>query len=428
MKSGPGIPLRALDDPQGIRHANADLLSLALIDARNRTLIWLSAFDREAEARAGQPQTPSAARADVDPPFWLAGHAGWWQEYWIARHVQRQRGEGCDPASPRLASIDPQAEAWFGPSSAANPAANPAETRAARWQLPAAAASGLRAWLAATLETTLDLLAVAEPTDAGLHFFRLAVALEDRIAEALAAAAQALQIAGTADGSPWPAPPARPERAPLWLPAQRFDLGSAPGGCVPGNERWAHEVAVPEFEIDAQALNWQRYIEFAEDGGYDEPRWWSAAGWAWVTATGRRAPRDVEQLRQGVLVQRQGRLQRVATAQPVLHVSRHEAQAWCAWAGRRLPTELEWELAAGTAASRGYVWGDVLEWTGGSARPWPGHAAVPGDLDPMPPPGTLGVLRGGSWLGHPRSRHLKARRFAEPGRDELFCGFRSCAI
>jgi formylglycine-generating enzyme required for sulfatase activity len=133
-------------------------------------------------------------------------------------------------------------------------------------------------------------------------------------------------------------------------------------------------------------------------------------------------------MREGVLVQRQGRLQRVATAQPVLHVSRYEAEAWCAWAGRRLPTELEWELAACSAGSRGFVWGDVLEWTGGSARPWPGHGLVPGDLDPMPAPGTEGVLRGASWLSHPRSRHPKSRRFAAARRDELFCGFRSCAL
>ena len=428
MSHQPGIPVTALDDPEGIRHANADLLSLALIDARNRTLLWLAAFDRDAEARAGKPETPGtddAAREDVDPPVWLAGHAGWWQEYWIARHLQRQRGQACDPASPRLASIEPRADAWFGPALVAIAAAS---ARAERWRLPAEAASGVRDWLNATLETTLDLLAVAEPSDAGLHFFRLAVAAEDRLCAAQAAAAQALQIVGTDDGRPWPAPPARPERAPLWLPAQHFELGSAPGGCVPGNERWAHEIAVPEFEIDTQALSWQRYIEFAQDGGYDEPRWWSEAGWAWVTAGGRRAPRDVEQMREGVLVQRQGRLQRVATAQPVLHVSRFEAEAWCAWAGRRLPTEVEWELAACSAGSRGFVWGDVLEWTGGSARPWPGHSAVPGDLDPMPAPGTMGVLRGASWLSHPRSRHPKARRFAAPGRDELFCGFRSCAL
>ena len=126
-------------------------------------------------------------------------------------------------------------------------------------------------------------------------------------------------------------------------------------------------------------LSWARYAEFVADGGYDDAQWWSPEGWAWVQAEGRRAPRYVEQMRQGVLVQRQGQMQRVGAAQAAVHVSRHEAQAWCRWAGRRLPTEPEWELAALTGASRGFVFGDVFEWTGGSARAWPGgDGTLPG--------------------------------------------------
>jgi gamma-glutamyl hercynylcysteine S-oxide synthase len=121
-------------------------------------------------------------------------------------------------------------------------------------------------------------------------------------------------------------------------------------------------------------------------------------------------------------------MQRVAAGQPVLHVSRHEAEAWCRWAGRRLPTEPEWELAAVTAASRGFVWGDVFEWVAGSARAWPGHRGGPGSLDAIPRAGMLGVLRGASWMTRRRCRHPKARRFAPPARDTMFCGFRSCAL
>jgi len=205
-------------------------------------------------------------------------------------------------------------------------------------------------------------------------------------------------------------------------------LGSVPGGLVPPNERWAHEVQLLEFEIDAQAVNWARYAEFVADGGYDDARCWSTEGWAWVQAEGRRAPRYVEQMRQSVLVQRQGQMQRVGAAQAAVHVSRHEAQAWCRWAGRRLATEPEWELAALTGASRGFVSGDVFEWTGGSARAWPGHDSTPPGFSPLPQPGTLGVLRGASWMTPPRCAHPRARRFAAPWRDEMFCGFRSCAL
>jgi formylglycine-generating enzyme required for sulfatase activity len=118
----------------------------------------------------------------------------------------------------------------------------------------------------------------------------------------------------------------------------------------------------------------------------------------------------------------------VTADQPALHITRHEAEAWCRWAGRRLPTEPEWELAATLGRSRGFVWGDVFEWVAGSARPWPGHAATPGTLDPMPPPRTQGVLRGASWMTRPRRRHASARRFAAVDADTAFCGFRSCAL
>jgi gamma-glutamyl hercynylcysteine S-oxide synthase len=401
----------AIHDPVRMRQAGADLLSLALIDARNHTLRWLAAFE---------PQLGALAQsADVDPPLWLVGHAGWFQEYWVARQVQRQRGEAADATSLRLASIDPHADDRFDPS---------CHDRAQRWRLALPDPPAIRHFLAETLDTTLELLQGSAGTDAALYFFRLALLHEDRLGEALAVAAQALQLRTAPQDSPWPPRPGRAPRDALWFGAQRFMLGSPPGGLVPLNERWAHEVQVPEFEIDALALSWARYGEFVADGGYDDSTWWSPQGWAWVQAEGRRAPRYVEQMRQGVLVQRQGQMQRVGAAQAATHLSYHEAQAWCRWAGRRLPTELEWELAAMAGAPRGFVFGDVFEWTAGTARGWPGGpGALPG-FAPMPEAGQLGVQRGASWLTRMRCRHAKARRFVAPWRDEMFCGFRSCAI
>jgi len=420
----------ALDDADRIRRADAELLSLALMDARNHTLRWLAAFDG------------AVAPADATlSPLWLAGHAGWFQEYWIARHVQRQRGEHCDPSALRLASIDPQADAWLSQPADAGPGLTRDE---------------VRDYLAATLDTTLDLLAGSPATQVGqdtqdtqdtqanqasrgsraalgsddaLYFFRLALLHEDRLGEALAELAAAWQLpAGGECPPPWLPLPARPAREALWWPAQRFRVGAVPGGLVSDNERWAHEVEVPEFEIDAQAVSWARFVEFAEDGGYDRRECWTDAGWAALQAEGRRAPRHVEQLRGGVLLQRHGQLRRVAADQPALHLTRFEAEAWCRWAGRRLPTEPEWELAASLGRSRGFVWGDVFEWVGGSARPWPGHAATPGSLDVMPPPRSQGVLRGASWMTRLRRRHASARRFTRIDNDTAFCGFRSCAL
>ena len=353
----------------------------------------------------------------MSPPLWLAGHAGWFQEYWIARHVQRQRGEAADARGPRLASIDASADECFDPAR---------HGRAARWRLAFGEAQALRHYLADTLETTLDLLASAEASDAGLYFYRLALRREDQLLEALAETAQALQLPDA--DLPWPPRPARADRDALIFGATRWLLGSPHGGFVPANERWSHEVPVPEFEIDAQAVNWARYAEFVLDGGYDDRRCWTDAGWAWLQAEARRAPRHVEQLGHSLLMQRQGRTQRVSAAQAVTHVSRHEAEAWCRWAGRRLPTEVEWEIAAVNGASRGFAWGDVFEWCAGSARAWPGRGATPPGFADLPAPGTLGVLRGGSWLTRPRWLHPRARRFAAPQHDAMFCGFRSCAI
>ena len=389
-RDGPGSASPALDDPVGMRRAGRELLSLALFDSRNH-LLRLLALD----------ETPAALR--------LAARAGWYQEYWIARHVQRSRGEACDAQGLRLASIEPCIDDWL------------------RSDLPPPAPAALRSYLADTLEVTLELLAALNDStedDVSLHFYRCCLLHEDRLGETLATQLPWRAAAG--------GPPARADREALWQPAQRWQLGSPRGGLVPQNERWAHEVAVPEFEIDALPVNWARYVEFAEDGGYDRQELWSDNGWAWVQQLGRRAPGRVEQLHGGVLVARgagpSSGLQRASAAQPALHVSRHEAEAWCRWAGRRLPTEPEWEIAASQGAGRGFVWGDVFEWVAGSARAWPGaDATAPGSLDAAPAPGQ-GVLRGASFATRARCRHHKARRYAAPERDDLFCGFRSCAL
>lgn len=377
---GPGVDV---DDPRLPRQGGRDALSLALMAGRNTLL-----------TRLGTQEDAPALR--------LALQAGAWQEWWISRHVQRGRGESCDPDAPRLAGIEPRLRAWLDPAGA----------------VPEAGA--VRTYLQDTLEITLDLLAGAAESDEALHFFRLALMHEDRLAEQLAVRLAESQDLG--------APPARPRREPLVLPAQRWGLGSPPGGLVPWPERWRHEVSVPEFEIDAQPVDWDAFLEFAADGGYQRPELWTAEGWRWAQAQGRCAPGGVEQLAGAVIAHRGGRLLRLPGTQPVTQVSRHEAQAWCRWAGRRLPTEPEWELAAATATSRGFVWGDVLEWVAGSARPWPGAGAPgAGSLDVCPPLSTLGVLRGASFLTARRARHPQARRFADSGDGAVGVGFRSCA-
>ena len=105
-----------------MRTAGKDLLSLALIDARNHTLRWITAC----EAGLGGAALTVPLRAEINPPLWELGHIGWFQEYWIGRNVQRDRGERCDPAHPKLASILPDADRWYDSSNV------PHDTR---WQL-----------------------------------------------------------------------------------------------------------------------------------------------------------------------------------------------------------------------------------------------------------------------------------------------------
>ncbi|MBI5257988.1 MAG: SUMF1/EgtB/PvdO family nonheme iron enzyme [Burkholderiales bacterium] len=399
-----------IHDPVAMRHAGADALSLALMDARNRTLQRLAVFDE-----AGMGFAP----AELDPPAWLAGQAARFQELWIGRNPQRGRGEACDPQVVRLASIDPMLDWWLDPAAA---------TRLQRWQGSAPASEAIRAYLAATLDDTLELLDKADRGDAGLYFFRLALLHEDRLGEALAVLAQTVGVAAPSPEQRWPELPVRVRRDGLWFGAQKVQLGSVPGGLVPDNEKWAHEQAVAEFEIDAQPVSWSQYAEFVADGGYDDPAWWSVDGWQWVDATGRRAPRHVEQLAGGVLLHRQGRLQRVPGAQPAVHLSWYEADAWCRWAGRRLPSEAEWSAAVAQAGPRGFVWGEVFEWVAGSARAYPGHSDGPARLDALPGMAGWRVQRGASFLTVPRQRHPAARRFLPATHDAGFCGFRSCAI
>jgi formylglycine-generating enzyme required for sulfatase activity len=418
-------PLLAADvnDPLGMRQGSAGWLSLALMDARNRSLRWLAALEGVSTT---QPLE------GFDPPAWLVGQAAWFQEFWISRCPQRNRGAQADPMGVRLASIDPRVDTWFAPG---------ALTRLERWGVAPSASEGLRDYLAATLDTTMELLDKADGSETSLYFFRQALLHEDRVAETLAELARALGLALPADGPTVPAPPARARREPVGFASGTVWLGTPGDGFAPDNERPAREVQVPAFEVDAQVVCWAEFAEFAADGGFDDPRWWAPSGWDWIEAHSRRAPRYVEQLIEGVLVQRAGRIERASPAQAALHLSWYEADAWCRWAGRRLPSEAEWALAMGQARARGLAWGDGFEWLAGSAQPWPGQNSGPAGLDTAPathpgqpaggsasPAHPWRMLRGASAVTVPRQRHPGARRVALSHRDDLFCAFRSCAV
>ena len=404
-----------------LRHAGRDVLSLALIDARNRTLAWATLLEEApGEVLTLGGELPSAVAASLDPPLWTLGRIGWFQEYWIGRNVQRGRGEAADSQGPRLASILPTADALYDPATVARPT----RRGLAADGLPDLQAT--RQYLVESLETTLELLdGLREEDDTTLYFHRLALFHEEMRLEDFAVLAQTLGVP-VHDGLV-PRVATFAPRPSLLFPATRWlQVADAPG-FVFDNERAPHPVAIPEFEIDAQAVTWSQFGEFVEDGGYDEHAHWSEAGWAWVGRESRRTPRHVDQMRHGVLRHRFGQLSRVAGAEPAVHVSAFEAEAWCRWAGRRLPSEVEWEAAAHQGASRGLRFGDVWEWTASTFRPYPGFALGPWRDYSLPCFGRTRVLRGASVATPFGLRSARFRQFAEPGRDEGFFGFRSCA-
>ncbi|MDA7417180.1 SUMF1/EgtB/PvdO family nonheme iron enzyme [Xenophilus arseniciresistens] len=416
-------PMATRIDSPAMREAGAPLLSLALMDARNHTLRLLSWLDHALAADG--PRRMAELPPELPPPHWLAGHIGWLAEAWIARNTQRALGAACPARPTRLASLDAGADAAWDPQCC------PSAQRAGA-DVPALEQA--RAYLLDTLEGTLELLERAEPDDAGLYFYRMALFYEDWCGEQLQVIGQTLGLAPDL-----PEPTARVAREPLWLPATTWTVGwGARAGFHWAQEGGALELAVPEFEIDAQAVSWQQYAEFVADGGYDQASLWHPEGWAWVQAQDRRAPRHVAQIGAHagadatVLAQRGGRLVRLPGGQPAQHLSWWEADAWARWAGRRLPTEAEWEVAASTAARRGFIWGEVQEWVANRLQPWPGFAPDPWSagtaLDPQPAWGRARVLRGASSATHARARSVRARLFADPGTDTGFTGFRTCAI
>lgn len=407
-------------DAANLRTAGRELLGLALMDARNHTLFLMAEYQKSLDDQGVElPCWP-----ELEPPLWVLGHVGWYQERWIGRNLQRHRGTQADPGAPQLPSLLKHADFWWDGRRLPHDA---------RWSVPQPPLDEVKAYLLQTLESTLDLLARTPDEPQALFFYRLALFHEDRWGERLIEMAQTL---GLRLKLPLPAPGL--VHAPLVCPGARWSLGLDPSaGFSDDHERPASEVIVPEFEIDAQAVSWSQYVEFVADGGYDREDLWQAEGWRWMQSLpeGRRAPRHVEQIglaRQGgqggVLQRWFGQTVRVAGWSPVMHVSWWEADAWCRWAGRRLPSEIEWELAAHQARGRGMRWGDVREWTGTTLRPLPGYVADPWRSHELLPFGSAKVLRGASLATRQRMKSAKSRDYADPARDDGFVGFRSCAI
>ena len=374
---------------ESIRTAGRAALAEALQASRARTLALLDAY----VAALGEALVVPRA-AELNPPRWEAGHVAWFQDYWLARNRQRDRGLAADPEHLRPPGRLACADALYNSSKV------PHDTR---WELPLPDLAATRTYLAESLAESLELLAAAPETPAGLYFYRLALLHEDMHGEAFCYMAQRLDI-------PLPAGLLAPEaglagRPALSLPAQRWRLGYAGPGFAFDNELPVQQVELAPFEIDAEVVSWERYLPFLDATGTPPPRYLRRRGAAWER-------RD------------HGSWQPLRLDAPACHLSWFEADAWCRWAGRRLPSEAEWEAAA--ALHENFCWGQVWEWTASRFEPFPGFAAHPYRDYSQPWFGQRYVLRGGSRATSPRLAHPSYRNFFPPERNDIPAGFRCC--
>jgi iron(II)-dependent oxidoreductase len=267
--------------------------------------------------------------------------------------------------------------------------------------------------------------ALESADEAALDLFRLALFHEAMHAEAFAWTWQALGWPGPAIAPRRFAATSGPTPGAMRIAAGPAVLGSVAGdGFVFDNEKWAHRVAVGAFEIDRHPVTNRWFAAFVDAGGYDDPRWWPA------TRTEPPAPRAAmpRYWRRGPAGFEQRRFDRwiaLAPDEPVVHVSAVEAEAFCRWAGRRLPTEAEWQRAS---ACEDFAWGEsVWEWTASRFEPFAGF--VPDAYRDYSAPwfGTRRVLKGGSFATPPCLVDRRFRNFFEPWRGDVFAGFRTCA-
>lgn len=373
------------------RAGNASFLASALVDARRRTL---DLFDTYITALGEELSIPSSLQ--LNPPRWEVGHVAWFYDLWIARNPQRQLGLAADPACSRPAGRMTGADALYNSSEVKH---------STRWSLPLPGAAATRDYLDASLAETLALLAADAAAGHDLYFYQLSLFHEDMHGEAATYMAQALDIPLPAHLRPWQRP--LPAATDLSVPATSWQLGYNDVGFAFDNELPAHEVALNAFAIDSVAVTWRRFLPAVDAGAVHSPRYLRQENGTWQAL-------------------RYGRWETLDLDTAAVHLTWDEAQAWCAWAGRRLPSEAEWECAALTLPD--FAWGDAWEWTSSRFAPFDGFVAHPyRDYSRFGFEEHRYVLKGASRATDPRMAHPKYRNYFTVERNDIHTGFRSCA-
>ncbi len=389
----------------------------------------------------------------MSPLVWDLAHIGNQEELWLLRDVG-----GKDPILPN--TVDQLYDAFQHP-------------RADRPALPLLDPAASRRYVGDVRTKVIDLLERTplhgrRLTEGGFVFGMIAQH-EQQHAETMLATHQLRRGDPVLTAPPPQAPVSTDLPAEVLVPGGPFVMGTSAHPWALDNERPAHQVQVPPFWLDTAPVTNDDYQQFIAAGGYDEPCWWHPTGWQHRQTAGLTAPLFWQQNGREWLRRRFSRLEPVPGDEPVMHVSWYEADAYARWAGKRLPTESEWEKAArhdpATDTVRQYPWGDddataeranlgqdhlqpapagaypagvsplgihqligdVWEWTSSDFSPYPGFVGWPyREYSEVFFGPEYKVLRGGSFAADRVACRGTFRNWDYPIRRQIFAGFR-CA-
>ncbi|MGB0629761.1 MAG: selenoneine synthase SenA [Alphaproteobacteria bacterium] len=417
--------------------------------ARQRTLELLDGLSDE---QLVGPKLPI-----LNPTIWEIGHVAWFHEFFILRQEY-----GSQPLLDRGDTLYDSI----------------AVAHDTRWDLPVYPLGEMKDYMARVLDALVARLGGGQASERDSYLYQFTTFHEDMHDEAFTWARQTLAYPTPSFAPDGPRAQRVAETGALEgdadIPGGTFWLGSRPDDpFVFDNEKWAHEIHVAPFRMARAPITCGQFADFVEAGGYEQDGLWSDDGLAW--RRGKEASHPVYWKRDPYgswKVRLFDRWNDLDPDSPVVHVNWYEANAYCAWAGRRLPTEAEWEFAAtmrpgpdGTLIKSDYPWGDapvtavhanmdgfglgcadvadyaagdnawgcrqlignVWEWTADTFGPFDGFA--PDDYKEYSEPlfGTTKALRGGSWVTRSRYVNAKYRNYFGPERSDIFCGFRTCA-
>lgn len=383
-------------------------LADALCAARNYTLALFERFES-----SGLDNSSNVPYSHIiNPPLWEFGHLAWFAEWYVLREAASSA-----PDAARSPSLLTCGDAWFDSNTVAHQT---------RWNLALASTGALKTYCHEVLDRCIDKLSRCDDSDQTLYPYRLVLAHEDMHGEALLATLQTLDV-GLSPALPLAAARSWAQGS-IGFPGGTFSMGSpADNGFVFDNEKSAHPIQLARYSIDSTLVSCRQFREFIDDGGYDKSQYWSHAGHSWLMQQERSAPGDWVRTEGHWRCRRFGEAMMLPEQHPVRHVSLYEAQAYCAWAGRRLPTEAEWEAAA-VSQHPAFRWGDLWEWTCSAFEPYPQFTADAYREYSAPWFGTHQSVRGASFATPDRFRWPRYRNFYQPQRDDMFIGFRTCAL